>query len=148
MNENMTGNETIRGEEEVLEVMPLVDILDGADGVTMWFEVPGANSGTVNIEVKNHVMSLNAESSLRRNGKRIVFKRRFQLSDGVDIDNLPKGSGPFSLCGPEPGPADFSPGPPDFSLFQREGGCFFPFHRRERYSEGALPLNFRKRPVK
>ena len=28
MNENMTGNETIRGEEEVLEVMPLVDILD------------------------------------------------------------------------------------------------------------------------
>lgn len=61
MNENMTGNETIRGEEEVLEVMPLVDILDGADGVTMWFEVPGANSGTVNIEVKNHVMSLNAE---------------------------------------------------------------------------------------
>ena len=88
MNENMTGNETIRGEEEVLEVMPLVDILDGADGVTMWFEVPGANSGTVNIEVKNHVMSLNAESSLRRNGKRIVFKRRFQLSDGVDIEKI------------------------------------------------------------
>ena len=84
MNENMTGNETIRGEEEVLEVMPLVDILDGADGVTMWFEVPG----TVNIEVKNHVMSLNAESSLRRNGKRIVFKRRFQLSDGVDIEKI------------------------------------------------------------
>ena len=76
MNENMTGNETIRGEEEVLEVMPLVDILDGADGVTMWFEV------------KNHVMSLNAESSLRRNGKRIVFKRRFQLSDGVDIEKI------------------------------------------------------------
>ena len=33
-------------------------------------------------------MSLNAESSLRRNGKRIVFKRRFQLSDGVDIEKI------------------------------------------------------------
>lgn len=68
--------------------MPPADIPDGADGVTMWFEVHGANSGTVNIDVKDHVMSLNPESSLRRNGKRIVFKRRFQLSDGVDIEKI------------------------------------------------------------
>ena len=50
--------------EETLEIMPLVDILDGSDGVTMWFEVPGANSKSVNIEVKEGVMTMTADSSL------------------------------------------------------------------------------------
>ena len=61
--------------EETLEIMPLVDILDGSDGVTMWFEVPGANSKSVNIEVKEGVMTMTAGSSLRRDGKKLVFKR-------------------------------------------------------------------------
>lgn len=56
-------------QQETLEIMPLVDILDGSDGVTMWFEVPGANSKSVNIEVKEGVMTMTAASSLRRDGK-------------------------------------------------------------------------------
>ena len=72
--------------EETLEIMPLVDILDGSDGVTMWFEVPGANSKNVNIEVKEGVMTMTADSSLHRDGKKLVFKRVFQLADGVDVE--------------------------------------------------------------
>ena len=47
MNENEVKVEN--KEPEALVLMPLVDILDGADGVTIWFEVPGANSKTVHI---------------------------------------------------------------------------------------------------
>lgn len=74
--------------EEVRVVMPLVDILDGDDGVTIYFEVPGANSKTVDIEVKNRIMTISAASSLRRDGLPIVFKRGFRLSDGADIENI------------------------------------------------------------
>ena len=75
-------------QQETLEIMPLVDILDGSDGVTMWFEVPGANSKSVNIEVKEGVMTMTAASSLRRDGKRLVFKRVFQLADSVDVEKI------------------------------------------------------------
>ena len=75
-------------ENEALVLMPLVDILDGNDGITMWFEVPGANSKTVEIEVKDRVMTMKAASSLRRDGQPIVFKREFQLSDGIDVEKI------------------------------------------------------------
>ena len=75
-------------QQETLEIMPLVDILDGSDGVTMWFEVPGANSKSVNIEVKEGVMTMTAASSLRRDGKKLVFKRVFQLADSVDVEKI------------------------------------------------------------
>ncbi len=74
--------------EETMEIMPLVDILDGGDGVTMWFEVPGANSKSVNIEVKEGVMTMTAASALRRNGRKLVFKRVFQLADSVDVEKI------------------------------------------------------------
>ena len=71
-----------------VQMMPLVDILECADNVTMWFEIPGANSSTVKSEVKEKIMSIEAESSLRRNGKTIVFKREFQLSDRIDVEHI------------------------------------------------------------
>ena len=75
-------------QQETLEIMPLVDILDGSDGVTMWFEVPGPNSKSVNIEVKEGVMTMTAASSLRRDGKKLVFKRVFQLADSVAVEKI------------------------------------------------------------
>ena len=62
MNENEVKVEN--REPETLVLMPLVDILDGTDGVTIWFEIPGANSKTVHIEVKDKIMSMTAASSL------------------------------------------------------------------------------------
>ena len=75
-------------ETEALVLMPLVDIVDGSEGVTMWFEVPGANSKTVTVEVKDRIMTMKAASTLRRNGQAIVFKREFQLSDGIDVEKI------------------------------------------------------------
>lgn len=77
-----------KAENQALVLMPLVDILDGSEGVTMWFEVPGANSKTVTVEVKDRIMTMKAASTLRRNGQAIVFKREFQLSDGIDVEKI------------------------------------------------------------
>ena len=87
MSENTVKVET-GAEHEALVLMLLVDMLDGEDGVTMWFEVPGANSKTVEIEVKDRIMTMKAASSLRRDGQMVVFKREFQLSDGIDVEKI------------------------------------------------------------
>ena len=74
--------------KEFIQMTPPVDILESNNDVMMWFEIPGANSNTVKIEVKEHIMNIEAESSLRRNGKFIAFKREFQLSDKIDAEHI------------------------------------------------------------
>ena len=86
MNEDVMKME--KTEERMLEVMPLVDITEDGDAVMMWFEIPGANSGTVSIEVKERILSITAESSLKRGGRRIRFRREFQLSDLIDVAGI------------------------------------------------------------
>jgi HSP20 family molecular chaperone IbpA len=69
-------------------MLPAVDIMDGNDGVTIWFEVPGANSGTSEVEVKDRILTVKASSSLKRNGRPVLFKRTFQLTDGADVEKI------------------------------------------------------------
>lgn len=88
MNDNIEKKETSTPVEGFIEIMPLVDILDSNDGVTMYFEVPGANRQNIDIEVKDGVMAIKAVSALRRNGKSIVFKRQFRMADSVDIGRI------------------------------------------------------------
>jgi HSP20 family molecular chaperone IbpA len=72
----------------VVTLIPAVDIMDGSDGVTIWFEVPGANSASTEVEVKEKVLTVKAASSLKRNGRSVLFKRSFQLTDGADVENI------------------------------------------------------------
>ncbi len=74
--------------EKTLEVMPLVDILEDEDKVTLYFEVPGANSSSVCIEVKERVLSVCAKSCLCREGRRIVFRREFVLSELINVEKI------------------------------------------------------------
>ena len=73
---------------EEVEVRPVVDIIGEAENVTIFFEVPGANAKTVDVEVDDGVLYVNAKSSLRRNGRQVVYKRAFQISDAVDVAGI------------------------------------------------------------
>jgi HSP20 family molecular chaperone IbpA len=84
MEKEMVKSEVIRS----MQLMPLVDILDGDQGVTMWFEIPGAAAKDVNIEVHDGMMSMCAKSSLRRGGRSIEFKRSFRLAEGIDPEKI------------------------------------------------------------
>lgn len=78
----------VRTTPEPVELVSPVDIIECDEGVTILFEVPGANSETVEIEVLNGVLTMNARSSLRRNGRPIVFKRNFRLAEDVNVQQI------------------------------------------------------------
>ena len=90
MNDNIFRNENENAAipNEQIEVRPVVDITENAEGVSLCFEVPGANSKTVDVEVRYGVLYVTAKSSLRRRERSIVYKRAFQLSDSVDVENI------------------------------------------------------------
>ena len=83
-----TAEVTKAPEPEMLEMRPAVDIIEGEEGVTLFFEVPGANAKTVDVEVNDGVLYVNAKSSLKRGGRQIVYKRAFQISDAVDVEKI------------------------------------------------------------
>ena len=70
------------------EVTPAADIVEENDKATVYFEIPGSNSSKVKVEVRNSILSVEAESCLERHGKPVLFKRSFELSDAVDIDHM------------------------------------------------------------
>ena len=70
------------------ERIPVADIVEENDKATVFFEVPGVNAQNVNVEVKNSILTIEAESCLERHGKPVLYKRSFELSDAVDVDNI------------------------------------------------------------
>ena len=74
--------------EKYFEVTPAADIADDECGAELILEIPGANSSTVNVEVKEHILSITAASSLCRQGVPVVYKRDFRLSDAVEVTRI------------------------------------------------------------
>ncbi|MBR2363627.1 MAG: Hsp20/alpha crystallin family protein [Lentisphaeria bacterium] len=74
--------------EKYFEVMPAADIADDENGAELFLEVPGANAGTVNVEVKDRILSITAASTLYRHSVPVVYKRDFRLSDAVEISGI------------------------------------------------------------
>ena len=70
------------------EVTPVADIVEENEKATVYFEIPGATAKSVKVEIKNSTLTVEAESCLERHGKQVLFKRSFELSDAVDIDNI------------------------------------------------------------
>ena len=83
-NELEKKNEQNVAKIEWAEVKPAVDAFENDEGVTVVFEVPGANSGTVDIQVDGKTLTVKAESTLTIGARRVLFKRAFQISDAVD----------------------------------------------------------------
>lgn len=81
-------NEEVKNNEQYMEVMPAADIIDREKNAEISLEVPGANSQTVTVEVKDQVLSVEAKSSLTYHGMKLVYKRSFQLSDAIDVENI------------------------------------------------------------
>lgn len=81
-------NMEVKEKKMFTEVVPVADIVEENDKAMVYFEVPGTNSKRVKVEVKNSTLTIEAESYLERHGKPVLFKRSFELSDAVDVDNI------------------------------------------------------------
>jgi HSP20 family molecular chaperone IbpA len=89
--------------ENAVEIRPAVDVVEDDCGVKIMFEVPGANSETIDVSVAEGVLTMRACSTLKRNGFPVCYHRAFQLSDMVDIKGI-KGNtcdGVLTLCLPK-----------------------------------------------
>ncbi|MCI6289316.1 MAG: Hsp20/alpha crystallin family protein [Lentisphaeria bacterium] len=78
----------VKKDVHYLEVIPAADIIDEEKDAILILEVPGANSKSVSVEVKNQVLSVEAKSTLTHGGAPLLYKRAFQLSDAVDVENI------------------------------------------------------------
>ncbi len=70
------------------DVRPATDVEETENGVTIIFEIPGVSAEGVDLSVKDHVLTLSASGSLKRNGLVIRYQRAFELSDAVDVENI------------------------------------------------------------
>ena len=73
---------------ECISVRPAADVSDEYDGMEITFELPGVSADSVELEVKDRLLTLKAKSSLHRRGMPIVYKRAFYLSDAVDDTHI------------------------------------------------------------
>lgn len=85
--EKTTCNE-VECQCEYTDVRPAADVYEEDNGVAIIFEVPGCNAQSVDIEVKDRILTVDAKSSLKRNNYNIRYRRYFQLSDSVDITKI------------------------------------------------------------
>ena len=81
-------NEEMKKNEQYMEVLPAADIIDSEKNAVISLEVPGANAQTVTVEVKDQILTMEAHSSLTYHGMPLLYKRSFQLSDAVDVENI------------------------------------------------------------
>jgi HSP20 family protein len=81
-------SEEVKMNEQYMEVLPAADIIDDEKNAVISLEVPGANAQTVKVEVKDQILSMEARSTLTWHGRPLLYKRSFQLSDAVDVENI------------------------------------------------------------
>ena len=81
-------SEEVKMNEQYMEVLPAADIIDDEKSAIISLEVPGANAQTVTVEVKDQILSMEARSTLTWHGRPLLYKRSFQLSDAVDVENI------------------------------------------------------------
>lgn len=84
--------------EKYFEVTPAADIADDENGAELFLEIPGANASSVSVEVKEHILSVTASSTLCRHKIPVVYKREFRLSDAVEIKNIQAETKDGLLC--------------------------------------------------
>ena len=99
----MEDKKTFSIPENAVKIRPAVNVTEEDCGVVITFEVPGANSETIDVSVEDGVLEMRACSTLKRNGFPVCYQRAFQLSDMVDIKGIQAKTkdGILTLCLPK-----------------------------------------------
>lgn len=83
--EAVQGDETVPRDETraaFRQLVPKVDILEGADAMWLVFDLPGVSEADIDLRVERGDLSLSAEDPSR--GR--VYRRAFSLPDTVDAN--------------------------------------------------------------
>jgi HSP20 family protein len=91
--EESAPRETTRAQEQ--HIAPPVDIFEDKEGLVVVADMPGVQSGDLDVRVENGILTLEARTTHELPGEPyyrefqlVNFFRQFQLSDEVDVDNI------------------------------------------------------------
>lgn len=65
-------------------VKPRVDIVEQADGVALYADMPGVAADAIDITLEKHVLTIHGKSA----SGRLVYQRAFTLSQAIDRDRI------------------------------------------------------------
>lgn len=72
---------------EFVDYAPPADVIENSEGVKLILDLPGANSKGLSINIEAGELKLLADTSIVRCEKHVRYKRTFQISDKVDVEN-------------------------------------------------------------
>lgn len=68
--------------------VPAADIVEQSHGVKILLDMPGVKVDALDIDIRENLLTVEAESSLKRNRTPIHFRRTFQISDAIDVSGI------------------------------------------------------------
>jgi len=73
---------------EYVDFAPPADVVENSAGIKLLLDVPGANNEGLSVNIQLGELKLIADTSVMRCDKAVRYKRTFQISDQVDVENV------------------------------------------------------------
>lgn len=73
---------------EFIDFIPPADVIENHAGIKLMLDLPGAASEGLSVNIEAGELKIMADSSIVRCGKTVRYKRSFQISDQVDVQNV------------------------------------------------------------
>jgi HSP20 family molecular chaperone IbpA len=73
---------------EYIDFAPPADVVEDHGGIKLMLDVPGATNEGLSINVEGGELDLSADTGIKRCDKTVRYKRTFQISDQVDVENI------------------------------------------------------------
>ncbi|MFA6714043.1 MAG: Hsp20/alpha crystallin family protein [Victivallales bacterium] len=73
---------------EYMDFAPPADVIEDHGGIKLILDVPGAANDSLSVNVEAGELELSADTCIKRCDKTIRYKRSFQISDQVDVENI------------------------------------------------------------
>ena len=73
---------------EYIDFAPPADVIENHTGIKLVLDIPGANTEGLSVNVEEGELKLTADTNIMRCNKNVRYKRSFQISDQVDVENV------------------------------------------------------------
>lgn len=84
MNEKSNTEQTM----EYVDYAPPSDVIENGHSIRLAMDMPGASNDNLSIDLNDGILKVAADAGLDRSGKRVRYKRSFQVSDQIDAGKI------------------------------------------------------------
>ncbi len=84
MSENNKTEQTM----EYIDFAPPSDVIENDHVIRLAMDMPGVSNDNLSVDLDDGILKVTADTSLDRNGKRVRYKRSFQVTDQIDANKI------------------------------------------------------------